>query len=161
MPAVVDIYSVSDCVNENFAGYINFWKHNGFWLFDSPSNIREVAKEAGVDLSGTQLFYFEAHEMEFNGTQWRPFAPETGVMTEISLPAQKKLEGFDVVTFYARNSPECSPLSCNGLGESLPTNEHCLFESFEVAKSQLDAGSFNECEPGPYRIYAVYSVDWP
>jgi hypothetical protein len=77
------------------------------------------------------------------------------------LPSKKTLEGFDVVTFYAGNSPECSPLSCNGLADTIPTNQHCLIESFEDAKAALDGGEFNNSEPGPYRIFAVYSVDWP
>ena len=31
---VEDIYSVSNCVSDDFADYINFWKHNGYWFFD-------------------------------------------------------------------------------------------------------------------------------
>ena len=30
---VIDIFSVSGCVSENFADYIGFWKHNGYWFF--------------------------------------------------------------------------------------------------------------------------------
>jgi hypothetical protein len=30
---VLDIYSVSGCVSKNFADYIKFWKHNGYWFF--------------------------------------------------------------------------------------------------------------------------------
>lgn len=33
---VRDIYSLSRCVSEDFTDYINYWKHNGYWLFDSP-----------------------------------------------------------------------------------------------------------------------------
>lgn len=32
---VEDIYSVSGCISKDFADYITFWKHNGYWLFDS------------------------------------------------------------------------------------------------------------------------------
>jgi hypothetical protein len=28
-PHVVDIFSVSGCISEDFADYINYWKHNG------------------------------------------------------------------------------------------------------------------------------------
>ncbi len=28
---VIDIYSVSGCVSEDFADYIDYWKHNGYW----------------------------------------------------------------------------------------------------------------------------------
>jgi hypothetical protein len=35
-----------------------------------------------------------------------------------------------------------------------------LFETFEEAESALNTGAFNEAEPGPYRIFAVYSVPY-
>ena len=31
---VSTIYSVSGCVSNNFADYINLWQHNGYWLFN-------------------------------------------------------------------------------------------------------------------------------
>lgn len=157
---VVDVYSVSTCVNDNFADYIRFWKHNGFWLFDSPEVIQTMARENSIDLQGMSLFYYEAHEMEFEGKAWRPFGPEPSIPTNVEIPLQMELKGFDVVTFWAGNAPECSPLSCNGLAEDLRINEHCLLNSFEEAKFHLDDGRFSECEPGPYRIFAVYSVPW-
>jgi hypothetical protein len=160
-PNVVDIYSVSGCVSEDFADYINYWKHNGYWLFDSPEIIKSIAKENSIQLEGMSLFYYEAYEMEFNGESWHPYAPEPSVTTHVVPPSHKQLEGFDVVTFYARNSPECSPLSCNSLAKDLRTNEHCLFASFEEAETNVENGAFSECEPGPYRIFSVYSVDWP
>jgi hypothetical protein len=70
------------------------------------------------------------------------------------------LEGFDVVTFFAKGAPECSPLSCNSMAEHMATNSHCLFDSFDEAEARLGSGEFNNCEPGPYRIFAVYSADW-
>jgi hypothetical protein len=161
MPIVRDVFSVSSCVNDDFADYINLWKHNGYWLFDSPEAIQAVAKENSIDINGTRLFYYEAHEAEFDGQNWRAFASESSIPTDVKPPLKKRLEGFDVVTFSAGNSPECSPLSCNGLAEEIPTNSHCLLESLEFAESCLSCGRFSEGEPGPYRIFAVYSVDWP
>lgn len=29
-PQVVDVYSVSNCVSDDFADYVNCWKHNGY-----------------------------------------------------------------------------------------------------------------------------------
>jgi hypothetical protein len=158
---VVDIYSVSGCVSEDFADYIDFWKHNGYWLFDSPEIIRSVARENSIELKGTTLFYYEEHEMEFDGASWYAYAPEPSFPTNVAPPSGKQLEGFDVVTFYARNAPECSPLSCNGMAEELRTNAHCLFASFDEAYTNVNNGAFNNSEPGPYRIFAVYSVAWP
>jgi hypothetical protein len=162
-PQITDIYSLSACVSEDFADYIHHWKHNGYWLFDSPEIIRAVASEESIALEGTTLFYYEASEKEFDGERWRPYSTEPSFPTNVIVPLRKRLEGFDVVTFYARTSPECSPLSCNSLAETIPTNAHCLLSSFEEAECNLTQGAFKNSEPGPYRIFAVYSVDspWP
>jgi len=160
-PQVVDIYSVSNCISKTFADYIQYWKHNGYWFFDSPEVIQELAKDNSVQLAGTSLFYYEAHEMEYNDESWQPYSPERSFLTNVVPPSRKQLEGFDVVTFSVRTSPECSPLSCNSLAEGLRTNSHCLFASFAEAQTGLASGAFTDSEPGPYRIFAVYSVNWP
>jgi hypothetical protein len=160
---VTDIYSVSDCVSESFADYIHYWKHNGYWFFNSPEIIRSLAEENSIQLDGTSLFYYEAYEMEFDGECWRTFAPEKSFPIPINVvaPFRKASEGFDVVTFRARTSPECSPLSCNSLAGKLSTNAHCLFPSLEEAKTLLEDGAFENSEPGPWRIFSVQSVEWP
>jgi hypothetical protein len=157
---VVDIYSVSHCVSGDFADYIRFWKHNGYWFFDAPEIIREVAAENSLDLADTSLFYYEVNELEYDVEEnsWKPFEPETCFKTQVRDPEAKQLEGYDVVTFSAHTSPECSPLSCNFLASKVETNRHCLLPSFEKAKQSLEAGNFKHAEQGPYRIFAVYSV---
>ena len=158
---VEDVYSLSGCLSEDFADYIRFWKHNDYWLFDSPKIIQSVAREHSIDLEGTKLFYYEVYELEFDDdAHWRPFAREERLPTHVIPPERKQLEGYDVVTFWGGSSPECSPLSCNTLAEELPTNEHCLLRTFEEAQQRLTDLSFKDSEPGPYRIFAVYSVDW-
>lgn len=158
---VVDVFSVSGCINENFADYIEYWKHNGYWLFDSPEIIRAVAQENSIQLEGTSLFYYEVYEMEFDGQNWCPYQVEPSFQTNVSQPVDKTLAGFDAVTFFAKNAPECSPLSCNGMAKQIRTNEHCLFASFDEAYRNVTDGAFGQAEPGPYRIFAVYSVAWP
>jgi hypothetical protein len=158
---VSSIYSVSGCVSDNFTDYINFWKHNGYWLYDSPETIIEIARENGIDLAETVLFFYEAHELQFDSGEWMRFEPEPSFGTNVSVPEAKVLEGYDVVTFVAQTSPECSPLSCNSLASEVETNSRCLLQSFEQARKLLEHGTFNDSEPGPYRIFAVYSVEWP
>jgi hypothetical protein len=162
---VIDIYSVSSCISEDFADYINDWKyydwkHNGYWLFDSPEIIESFAKEQSIDLSGTTLFYYEAYEYEYNANfkNWMSFTPEASFVTEIRIPTEKYLKGYDVATFSGHNTPECSPLSCNGLATDISVNKHCLFNTFEEAKKALEQGVFENSEPGPYRIIAVYTI---
>jgi hypothetical protein len=64
---VADIYSLSGCVSEYFTDYIDFWKHNGYWRFDSPAIMRDIAAKVGLDLSQMTLFYYEAFDEEFDG----------------------------------------------------------------------------------------------
>ena len=161
--SVLDIYSVSRCISENFADYINYWKHNGYWLFDSPEVIAELARDYSSDLAGTKVFYYELYELEFreNEREWRLIEPESSFVTNVVVPKEKYLEGYDVVTCSCGNAPECSPLSCNSLASSMRVNQHCLLDSFEEAKQYLEDGRFNDSEPGPYRILAVYVVERP
>ena len=157
---ITDVYSVSNCISSNFADYINYWRHSGYWFFDSPEVIKKVTEEHSIDLSMTRLFYYEIYEFEFHEKdgEWHLFKPEASFTREVVVPRLKKLECYDVVTFSVGTSPECSPLSCNLLAEDLTTNEHCLLDSFEISRQYLEEGRFTNTEPGPYRIFAVYTL---
>jgi hypothetical protein len=157
---VEDVYSLSGCISSPFADYMNFWQHNGFWLFNSPAMMKALAAEHSLSLEGTQLFYYEGYELEFDDAidTWVEYQAEASFETRIEAPVDSKLEGFDVTCFSVHTTPECSPLSCNSLASSLATNRHCLFKTFDEAKSAIEAGKFEASEPGPYRIVAVYSV---
>jgi len=158
---VSNIYSLSGCVSANFADYIDFWKHNGYWLFDSPEIIIEIARANKIDFAESVLFFYEIYELQFGSGNWTRFEPEASFGTKVSVPELKVLEGYDVVTFSVQTSPECSPLSCNALAATVETNTHCLLHSFDEARTLLENGTFDDSEPGPYRIFAVYSVPWP
>jgi hypothetical protein len=155
-----DIYSVSGCMSKDFTDYIPFWKHNGYWFFNSPGTIQSLATEHSIDITPCQFFFYEVFELEFDEKkkQWQAFEPEKDFETAVQPPDKKQLEGYDVVTFSVQTSPECSPLSCNYLADTIPVNRHCLLGSFDEAKQRIETGAFNNSEPGPFRIFAVYSV---
>ncbi len=157
------IASLGSCIVGAFCDYIQFWRHNGYWLFNSASDIVEVAAENEIDLADNRFFYYEAYEREYDGEakEWRPFGREESLVTEVVPPAQAELLGYDVVTYSGGNMPEHSPLSCNGLAQSIAVNEHCLLDACETAVALLEAGAFDHCEPGPFRIVAVYAVPAP
>jgi hypothetical protein len=159
-PEVKDIYSVSNCVSKEFMYYINFWRHNGYWLFDNPTIIQELGRQNGIDLEGLTFFYYEAYEKEFDeeSRQWVVFKP-SDFSTETTPPHQREIQGYDVVTFSMGTHPECSPLSCNHIASEIKTNSHCLLESLEEAKKSLESGIFDHSEPGPFRIFAVYTIE--
>ena len=148
-PQVIDVYSVSNCLSKNFADYTPYWKHNGYGLVDSPEVINSISRENSIGVEGTSLFYYEAHEMEFDEGHWRPWVSEPSFPTNVAAAAGRQLEGFDVVAFCARSTPECSPLSCNSMAEEVHTNVHCLFESFDEAEKSLNNDLFKDAEPGP------------
>ena len=157
---VVDIYSVSNCMSADFTDFTTHWKTNGYWFLDSPAIIEKIARDNNIDMEGTKLFYYEVYELEFNENtkDWRSFQPSFPSERQVVEPKGKFIEGYDIVTFSVNTSPECSPLSCNNLAAEIPTNEHCLLESLEEAKHLLESGRFTHSEPGPYRIFAVYSL---
>ena len=160
-PHVADVYSLSNHISDSFADYINFWRHNGYWLFNSPATVRALAAEHSISLEGLTLFYFEALELQYDDESgnWAAFSAEPSFETNFLSPDSRTLEGFDVTTFSTGTSPECSPLSCNGVAADVSTNSHCLFTTFEAALRALEEGRFRNTEPGPYRIIGVYSVD--
>jgi hypothetical protein len=158
-PLVEDIYSVSHCVSKDFCNYIPHWKHNGYWFFNDIPTLQQVAAQEAVDLESCTLFYYEVYDQEFDteSNTWKQFKPEPSFETCVAVPQEKQLEGYDVVTFSVGTSPECSPLSCNQLAEHLPVNPRCLLATFEEAKRLVQDGVFDTSEPGPYRIFAIFS----
>jgi hypothetical protein len=158
------IYSVSGCISNDFTDYIHYWKHNEFWFFDTPAVIEEIAANENLDISNMTLLYYEVYEEEYNDSTncWQPFAIDSlrgaAQPVNVILPREKRLEGFDIVSYSQSSKHECSPLSCNGMFKEIPVNRHCLFESFDEARNALACGRFKDCEPGPYRIIAVHTV---
>jgi hypothetical protein len=159
-PEVKEIYSVSNCVSADFMDFIKYWRHNGYWLFDNLQIIRELAQETQIALENLTFFYYEAYEKEFDeeAKQWQSFGP-SHFPTNVIPPTQKMFQGYDIVSFSVGTNPECSPLSCNHLASEIITNSHCLLESFEEAKRNLQSGKFDNSEPGPFRIFAVYTIE--
>ncbi len=159
-PQVMDIYAVSGCMSANFVDYINFWRHNGWWLFDTPQIIQELITEHQIAADGLTYFYYEVyqHEYDRDNRQWRAVTCQQDFTTNVNPPDFMQCAGYDVVSFYAQNAPECSPLSCNNLASEITTNKHCLFESLDDAKRGLEIGGFEHSEPGPLRIMAVYTL---
>ena len=157
----VRICSVSNCVSDDFCDYINHWKHNGYWFFNSPRDIRGVAESDPKAAKEYELFYYELYEQQFDekAATWVSFAPEESFHTEVAVPEQKELLGYDVVTYFVQTSPECSPLSCNNFAAKIEVNENCLLRSFDEAKHLVESGGFANSEPGPFRIFAVYRPD--
>jgi hypothetical protein len=165
-PNVLDVCSVSDCVNDDLVDIETIWEHNSYGVANDPELLWRLAREGNIDTSDARLFYYEAYELEIESEDWleepplwRPLTPVPSGRIETSLakvPEAKTLIGYDVVVFedYLAHSP----LSCNSVASSLSVNAYCLFETLARAKQAIEEGHFNHCEPGVYKIYSVYLV---
>jgi hypothetical protein len=49
----------------------------------------------------------------------------------------------------------CSPLSCNGMAESLPVNDFCLIDDLDIALAAARRFGIEQPEPGPYLVVEV------
>jgi hypothetical protein len=152
---------VSGCISEEFTDYINYWKHNGYWLFNSLADIEQLCQQENIENTQNTLFYYEVFEKEYHeaSKEWSTFEPEASFPTHVEAPEKIKLLGYDVATFFVGSSPECSPLSCNSFATEIPVNRYCLFDTFEQAVDALEAGKFDDSEPGPFRVFAVYRIE--
>ena len=158
-PHIAEVHSISGCISPSYPDQFDHWRHNACWLYDTPSIMQDIALKDGVSLDGMTLFYYEMYPLEFNEQTrtWSP-VPMSDHPMRVVVPTSKLLLGFDVNCASQGNAQECSPLSCNGLCAELPVNQHCLFATLDEARSALEAGRFDNSEPGPFRIYAVYTA---
>ena len=156
------IFAVANCISGDFCDYISFWRHNAFWFFDSPTLIRTIASEINIDLATTTLVYYRGHDTQFDAAlgNWVRYDHDLDIRTSVTPPHGATFLGYDIVSYSMQNAPECSPLSCNGLANTVRVNENCLIDSLEYAIDQLENGAFKNSEPGPYRIIEVNAVSW-
>ena len=156
---VAKMYSVSGCFSENFADYIPYWKHNQYWFFDNPEVMDGIIHEQKF-VNDFELLYYELYEQEFDEEEqhWQEFSGETSFGYDVKSPSQKEFLGFDIVSFSMGTSPECSPLSCNHLCRVVNVNQYCLLDDLNDTISLTETLNYTKCEPGPYRIIAVYKI---
>lgn len=160
VPSVRDICAVSNCISEDFCDYIHFWRHNGFWFFNSPADINLIATQEHLNLASTTLLYYTAHQEQYDADNhcWTSFSADPAFDTHVTPPKDTVFLGFDIVTYSMQTMPECSPLSCNHIASDVTVNEHCLMDSLDDALQVLESGLFDNSEPGPYRIIGVSRV---
>ena len=100
-PNVQNVCAVRRCVSADFCDYINFWKHNGYWFFNSPRDIQVLSAANDVDLSGTTLFFYKAHSLQYDADSqsWESFTAHDAFLTSIIPPQKSRFLGFDIVTY--------------------------------------------------------------
>ena len=153
-PQVLEICSASCCISEAPDGWINQWRHNEQWLYDSPALALSLVPQEVREQ--WDLYAFARYPIVFDEGE----VMDDPILAEgvEPLPDDFEFLGFDAVSCSTGNSLECSPLSCNGVAEEWPTNQFCLFDSLEAALDGAKKFSRSEigCEPGPYCVVKVY-----
>ena len=150
-PSVVDICSVSRCINESPTGWIDHWLHNELGFFDTPDLARQVIPPAE---DGFTVFAYRVGTVRFDAGR-----PEVWTWPEID-PEERagyRSLGFDVVgkTDLGTLAFEHSPLSCNGIAAEYPVNAHCLLDDLAVAIEAAEQFSIEQPEPGMYYVVEV------
>lgn len=158
--SVQSVYSVSNCISSDFCEESGYNLRNHYWFFDSPQIIMSLSKAESISLGLLALLYYELYPKQYD-MGWQDLNEYMNITSQIAKPLGPSLLGYDVVSTSVGVVPECSPLSCNSLANELPVNKYCLFDTLSDAITSLENGEFDDSEPGPYKIFSVYSTQWP
>jgi len=153
-PDVVEICSVSNCISTPPEGWIEHWLHNDFGWFTCVSDALSVVPAS--QKAAYRLFAYRLYpELFRHGNRVRLELPSNARAAPI--PESFRSLGFDSVSKSMESilGFECSPLSCNSMASECPTNEFCLFPSFEAAAAGAERFSIEQPEPGDYYIVEV------
>jgi hypothetical protein len=148
-PSVVEICSVSECLNPPPQGWIERWLHNDFGFFNSRNVARTIF---GEPPQGYSLFGYRLLPVCFDEERRETFTIPQLVVEPLS--DRFVSLGFDV-TSKSDSHFECSPLSCNGFANKMPVNRLCLLDTRPEAESFAERCAREEPEPGQYFVVEV------
>jgi hypothetical protein len=150
-PVVEEICSVSGCISEPPPNWIETWKHNEMFVYDTPELAWSVVPEE--DRHRYTLFAYRVLPRLFdkvNEIEWKLPDLEVG-----ALPEGFASIGFDAVSRTCGSNFECSPLSCNHMASHHPANRYCLIDDLDTAIAVARDFAVGNCEPGPYCVVEV------
>ena len=153
---VRQIASVSECLSKRPDDWVQRWDFNRATCWNT-----EAAAWACVPTDSQSDFTLFAYRI----VPSRPF-DDLFPKDLPALPQEPEFLpyhriGYDVVE---RNPAMgmlgfgCSPLSCNGMAESIPVNEFCLLEDLESALATARRFDTEQPEPGPYVVIEVLAA---
>jgi hypothetical protein len=148
---VEEICSVSDCISKAPEGWIDKWKHNDLWFYDTEAAALEIISK---DKEKYDLFAYKLYPLKFNHG--------TANTIEIKSNAAENLKSYNLVGYDAVQKTEgvadfgCSPLSCNNACEKYIVNKYCLFDNLDYAYQSCLKIEQENWEPGPYYLFEVY-----
>lgn len=147
-----EVCSVSTCISEAPHDWINLWRHNEMFVFDSPELAWGIVPEAAR--GEYDLYAYHLYPVVFTGGERRDFAIPKVQPRPMSSSFVRL--GCDAVSRSCGSTFECSPLSCNHMAARWPVNRQCLVEEIDTAlrmAAEFEAGG---AEPGPYFVVEVW-----
>ena len=149
---VEEICSVSDCISKAPVGWIDQWRHNECWAFDTQELAWSVV--AADARSEFELYAYKMFPVRFDRGQ--KVAIDFPTLDVEPLASSFERLSYDAVSRSCDSTFECSPLSCNGMAKEFAVNRYCLIdtetEGFRIAREF----SVSVPEPGPYYLLEVW-----
>jgi hypothetical protein len=151
---VLEICSVSNCISQPPADWIERWLHNEFGWFNRLADA--VSSVPADRRANYRLFAYRLYPEVFRRGNRIPVAVPADVKPD-PMPRSFQSLGFDSVSKSMESilGFECSPLSCNSMAAECNANQFCLFPSLESAIAGADRFSTEQPEPGDYYVVEV------
>ncbi|HKR62927.1 MAG TPA: hypothetical protein VJZ00_04280 [Thermoanaerobaculia bacterium] len=158
-PAPVDeICSVSGCIAQEPEGWIDEWKHNDFFLYDSAQLAESVVPKRHRDRF--RVYAYRAAPIYYDPDGGRHLFELPEIHPE-PIPSSFEFLGYDVVSRGESVTFECSPLSCSTLATEIHVNQRCLLDSYVEALEVAKRCAEEQPEPGNYFIVEVWASTAP
>lgn len=151
-PQIEQICSASDCISEGPIDWIDQWRHNDMWAYDTAELAWSVVPEA--ERKDFEIHAYRMFPVIFEAGAEKPF--ELPLLQVKPLPDTFELLGFDAVSRTMGNIFEHSPLSCNHMADEIAVNRYCLVDNEQAAFQMAQRFEAGEGEPGLYYVVEVW-----
>lgn len=158
-----EIANVSGCLSERPDKWVERWDCNRAVCWNSEAEawacVPDESRET-FNLFAYQVLplLFGTSGIEAPITIDQLFPSDMPALPSDAAPLHFHTLGYDIVE---RNAAMgilgfgCSPLSCNGMAESIPVNDYCLVDDLESALAAARRFGVEQPEPGPYVVVEV------
>ena len=156
-----DIASVSDCLSKRSDDWVERWDFNRATMWNTEVEAwacvpDESKPEFKIFAYRILPLLFDSSGIEKAVTIEQLFPVDLPALPCVMSPCQRL--GYDIVERDAATEMlgfGCSPLSCNGMAESIPVNKSCLIDDMETALAAARRFGIETPEPGPFVIVEV------
>ena len=174
LPNVEEICSLGHYHGGGPKNWVDQWRHNEMWLYDSEEIALAVIADA-IDIhieqdsqrnlpwrvgltrergTGFDLYAYKLFPVRF--TEGQQEVLELPRLEVTPLPNDYRRLGYDAVNKTCCAHFECSPLFCNGMAVEIPVNRYCLIDEPERAFEVGRYFSVRKPEPGSYFVVEVW-----